>query len=356
MSDSSFSTVSGAEVTEDVWCDDYFVEYVRDSGMFQYMGKDENSIIQVKMELTQKAGDELTVTVFLRLVGAGVTGDNTLRGNEEAARNFGYKLAVDQVRNAVTIAKHEQSKSRHQLLKVYKTPLKLWSMEKLRDSIFSDMRSGHVNGRTAYASCSEAEKDTFVQANSDRVTFGELVSNYSSGDHDAALLTLDAVNDTFVPDTLALHKRRMKAAGAGSAHRIRPVKIMKREHWFVAFAPSLAFRDFETSSDMNNAHFYAANRGKGNPLFSGGDLTHRGVIVHEEESLDVVEDVGDGGTVDCAAIPVCGAQAHILAWKEKPHGIDDEWDYGNGKGVGIAEDRGSGRLMVVLWVASQPDA
>jgi N4-gp56 family major capsid protein len=364
MADSTFSTVAGAEVTEDVWTDDYLIEFVRDSGIFRYMGKDENAIIQVQMELAQKAGDDLTVTVFLRLVGAGVSGDNTLRSNEEAARNFGYKLTVNQLRNAVAVGKHESHKSRHDLLKVYKTPLKLWSIEALRDTVFSDLGSGSVDGKTPYASCSEAEKDAFIQANSDRVTFGALVSNYSSGDHDTALATLDATNDTFTPDNLALAKRRIKAAGQDTGHRIRPTKVMGGEEWQVAFVSSLAFRDFETSSDMENAHLYAANRGKDNPLFSGGDLTRRGVIVHEEESLDTIADVGDSGTVDVTQIPILGAQAHVIAWKEKPHGIEDDWDYGNGRGVGIAEDRGSGRLMVdnvmhgmgILWVASQPDS
>lgn len=365
MSDSAFSTVSGQEVTEDVWCDDYMVEFISESGVFKYMGKDENSIIQVKMELAQQAGDDLTVTVFLRLVGDGVENDNTLEENEEAARNYGYKLTVSQLRNAVRVGKHEQSKSRHDLLKIYKTPLKMWSMEKLRDKVFTVMLSGNVDGTTAYASCTEAEKDAFIAANSDRVTFGELVSNYSSGDHSTALGTLDATNDTFEPATLSLHKRRMKTTGVkNSNQQIRPVQIKGGEKWFVAFAGSLAFRDFENHSTMTNAHQYAAERGKGNPLFAGGDLLWQGCIVHEEESIEAIEDVGDGGTVDVTPIPVCGAQSLVLAWKEKPHPIENVRDYGNKKGVGMAESRGQGRIMTnsvmhgmgILWCASQPDA
>ena len=368
MADSEFSTVSGAEVTEDVWTEDFLIEYVQDSGIFRYMGPDENMPIQVKFDLEDQAGDDLTITVFLRLLGDGVENDDTLEGNEEAARNFGYKLTVNQLRNAITRGKHEQSKSSFDLLKVYKTPLKLWAMEKLRDKIFTVLRSPSRDGETTYASVSEAEKDLFLAANADRVTFGALVSNFSSGDHSTALSTLDATNDIFIPDNLALQKRRMKTAGVtggtSAGQQIRPVKVMKGEAWFVAFASSLAFRDFETSTDMENWLRDAAVRGKDNPLFTGGDLISRGVIIHEEESLDTIADVGDSGTVDVTAIPVVGAQAACIAWKEKPHKIENDRDYGNKRGVGIAESKGAGRIMVdggrmhgmgILWAASQPD-
>lgn len=367
MATSTFDTTSGQEVTEDVWCDDYLVEYVQESGLFQFMGEDESAPFCIKGDLESKAGDDLIVTIFLRLTGGGVYGDNEMRGNEEQARNFGYKVTTDQIRNAIEVLKHEKTKSRFDLLKIYKSPLKAWSMENYRDQCISDILSGNLDGKTAYASCSEAQKDAFIQANSDRVTFGELVSNYSSGDHDTALATLDATNDTLVPDTVSLQKRRMKRCGYGNTNqRIKPWRT-KGGGQFVALAGTLAFRDFENS--METTHQNAGVRGNANPLFEGSDdLKTRGVRVHEEESMPVYADVGDGGTVDVTPVPFLGACAHVTAWKERPHGIMEKWDYDNGAGVGIAEDRASGRVMVgsgstrqmygmgLLWVASQPDS
>ncbi len=76
-------TTARTGLTPQIWDDQFFMEYVRDNRFKRYMGTDENSIIQLKEDLTKKRGDRVTFAAVNKLTGAGVTGNTTLEGNEE---------------------------------------------------------------------------------------------------------------------------------------------------------------------------------------------------------------------------------------------------------------------------------
>jgi len=328
------TTVAAANQV-DQWAKKFFVEYVRDNRFKRFMGMDQNSIIQTVMDLTAKAGDDVTVSILQRLQNAGVTGDDTLEGNEEQFINRGYKVTVDQLRNAVVHGKMEAKKTQLDLLKGAKFALKDWAMEKLRDAIIEKLGSPNVDGVEAYSSASEAEKDAHLAANADRYLFGNAVSNNASNDHSAALAEVDSTNDTLDTGIVSLAQRRIKTADP----HIRPVKVAEDEEFYVMFVGSLGMRDLENDTAMLQANREARNRGVSNPLFRGGDLLWRNVLIREIPEISVISGVGNSG-IDVEPYYLCGAQAIIVAWGEKTHPIDDTFDYGNKRGVGIAEIRG----------------
>lgn len=334
------STVAAANKV-DQWCDKYFKEYVRDSRFKRYMGADMNKPVQMIEDLTKKRGDDVTISLVTRLSGNGITGDNTLDGNEEALGNYGHKLTVDQLRNAVTIGNMEQQKSKIDFLEAARPMLKLWSMEKLRDEIIAALYSANVDGSTAYGSCSEAQKDAWLAANSDRVLFGAVVSNNASNDHSAALANCDTTADILSPTIVSLSKRRALQADP----HIRPIRVGEDEEWFVMFVSSLAFRDLKNNSTMVAANREGWTRGKSNPLFSDGDLIWDGVIIREVPEITAISSVG-ASSADVTPCFLCGAQAVGVAWAERPKAIfKTETDYGNLKGVGISEIRAVDKLM-----------
>lgn len=322
----------------DQWSKKFHVEYVRANKFNPAMGKDENSAIQLYEDLTQEEGDDLTITLVLELSGEGQTGDNQLEGNEEALINYGCKLTVDQVRNAVRIGKHEKRKSMIDMLNAAKVPLKNWAASKLRDDIITVLYSPNVDGVTAYASCTETHKDTWVAANDDRVLFGAAVSNYSTGDHSASLLNVDSTSDTLSKAIVELAKRRAKLADP----KIRPIRIEKQgggmEEFFIMYCNSLCFRDLRNDSNVISDHQNALERGRSNPLFSGGDIWIDGVICKEIEEIGVISGVG-ASSIDVAANFLVGAQAVGIAWAEYTHPIEQDSDYGNRMGRGVAETR-----------------
>jgi N4-gp56 family major capsid protein len=320
------------------WEDKFFAEYVRDSLFAPYMGTDENSIIQVSEKLGEGAGKTVTVSLVSRLTGTGVTGDNTLMDNEEALSNYGHALTIEQLRNGVRVGKMEQKHTVIDLLDAAKTMLKMWIMDDLRTDILNAMGSPCLDGKTAYASATEAQKDAWVTANNGRILFGNAVSNYSAADHSASLLNIDSTNDVLDFDIVQLAKRRAKKAD----RHIRPVKTKGGREWFVMFCESFGFRDLKT--DTETIHQYAGDRGSDNPLFTDPDLMLDGVICREVPEIAVLSNVGNGGTTDVGQHFMCGAQAVGLAWGQRSKFATETFDYGNQKGVAVSEVRGVEKL------------
>lgn len=329
-------------LTPQLWDKKFFAEYVRANRFARYMGDTETSMFQVKRDLTVKEGDSVTFAAVRRLVGAGVTGNTVLEGNEEILDLRSMKLAVSVIRHAVAISKWDKQKSVIDLRNAAKTALKTWEMEKMRNDIIIALSS--ING-TPYASANATARNLWLASNADRVQFGASVSNNASNVHATSLTNLDNTADKMTGATLSLAKRRAQTA---SPH-IRPIQMDENndEEWYVVFMPSLVFRDFR-----NDPAVYAANKDarprengwRDNPLFSGGDLVWDGMIVREIPELPVLTGAGAAG-IDVAASFLCGAQAIGLAWAEELVTTTNVRDYGFFTGVGVEEMRGIGKLQ-----------
>lgn len=344
MADTSFD--SSLQVQQ--WQQSFYTEYVRGSRFGRYTGSDNNKVIQLVMDLSRKRGDTITVQLVTRLTGAGITGDNTLKGNEESLGNYGDAIVVDQLRNAVRRGEMEQQKGNIDILNAARVQLKKWAMEQLRDDIIARMLSPNLDGLTTYASSSETDKDTWLDSNTDRVVFGAALGNLDSAgglgpsgsDHSDSLAAVDSAADVLSPTVVSLAKR---AARDADPH-IQPITVAEDEEWYIMFVNKWAFRDFKTSTDYENAARDAAARGKNNPLFRDGDLMWDGVILREIPEIGVITGVGAAG-IDVAPNFLCGAQAVGIAWAMTTQAVMDTDDYGNLKGVGIREIRGVQKLF-----------
>lgn len=306
------------------------------------MGEDENSIIQVKTQLTDNAGLIINVPLVTRLTSTGVTGDNTLEGNEEAMLNYNHALNIAQIRNAISFGVQEQQSTAIDLMKAGRQMLKLWIMDDLRDAILTAMGSAKTDGTTAYGSCTEAERDAWLAANyvsatNTRILFGAVASNSSTEDHSTSLGNVDSTTDKFLFATVQLMKRLLKKADP----HIRPVKVNKGREYYVAFVESYSFRDLKTDmvEELRDAH----TRGSDNPLFQDPDLEADGVLVREVPEIAVISGVGNGG-IDVAPNYFCGAQAVGCAWSQRSKFVTQMDDYENLQGVAVSEIRGVEKL------------
>src|SRR5436190_24381253 len=103
----TLTTVTSASKAQ-VWDSNFFTSYVRANRFKRYMGTDENSIIQLKEDLTKKAGDKINIPLIAQLTGAGVTGNTLLEGSEEALGNYNHQLTVATLRTAVAVTDNDQ--------------------------------------------------------------------------------------------------------------------------------------------------------------------------------------------------------------------------------------------------------
>lgn len=329
-------------LTPQIWDGSFFAEYVRKNRFARYMGKTETSMIQLKDDLTTKNGDSVTFATIRRLVGAGVTGNTVLEGNEEILDQRSMKLTVAPIRHAVAISDWDEQKSSIDLRNAAKPALTNWSMEKMRSDIITALSS--INGQP-YVMASAANRNLWLASNNDRVLFGNAVANGSSGVHATALATINSPDDRMTGAVLSLAKRRAQTANP----HLRPIQMddTTDEEWFVCFMPSLVFRDFRNDPAVLEANKDARPREKGwmdNPLFSGGDLVWDGVFVREIPELPILAGVGTAGT-DVGASFLCGSQAVGIAWAQRTKTVTNVRDYGFFNGVGLSEIRGIGKLQ-----------
>ena len=325
------NTTAQTGLTPQQWDDKFFAAYIRDSRFKRYMGTDENSIIQLKEDLTKKKGDKVTFALVNELTGSGVTGNQTLEGNEEGLDSRSHPLTVAPLRHAVAISDWDEQKSAIDLRDAGKMMLKMWAMSKMRDGIISAL--GSING-VAYASATSTQRNAWVVDNVDRVLFGKLNSNYSAT-HATALANIDNTDDKLTPEAVSLMKRIAQTCSP----KIRPIRLNEDEEWYVLFANALAFRDFALNSTVTQANRDARNRGLDNPLFTGGALVWDGVIVREIPEIGILTGVG-AGSIDVGPTYLCGAQAVGVGWAQRTKSTTNVRDYGFLHGVGVSEIRG----------------
>ena len=344
-----------AGLTPQIWDDKFFTSYVRANQFARYMGTTENALIQVKEDLTKKNGDSVTFALVNDLAGAGVTGSAALDGAEEALNSRSYKLTVNMLRNGVRVHEWDAQKSAIDLRNAARPQLKAWAMKKLRTDIINALMSingvpyatGNGDGTTG---SSTAQKDAWLVDNNaaGHVLIGAGVGNYS-GTYATDLAKLDTSADKFTYTNLSLARRVLKQASVP----IRPIMLEDGTEWYVAFAPSNAFRDLKAS--LATIHSNSEVRGKSNPLYNDGDLIWDGIIVREIPEMTVEADVGDSAAVDVGHVKICGAQALGIAWAQRTTSRTETFDYGAQQGVAISEIRGVGKLIFGKGSGDQTD-
>jgi hypothetical protein len=360
-------TVSSAiaGLTPQIWDDKFFTSYVRANQFSKYMGTSENSIIQVKEDLTKKNGDKVTFALVNDLTGNGVTGSTALEGAEEALGSRSATVSVALARNGVVVHEWDEQKSVIDLRNAARPQLKSWLLKKDRTDILTAL--GSING-VAYGSATEAQKDAWLDDNYDRILFGKLAGNTDSAggtvayDYSDSLAAIDNTDDKLTYSVVSLAKRMCRAASPS----IRPIEVDGKGEWYILFAQRYAFRDLKAS--LATIYQNAEVRGKDNPLFGDGDLMYDGVIIKEIPELGVVSN----GTINCAQNYLCGAQALGYAWAQRPTTRTETRDYGALNGVAIQQIRGVSKLqfgkgssdtsdlvdhgVFTLWTAGVADA
>jgi N4-gp56 family major capsid protein len=331
-------TAAATGLTPQQWDDQFFVEYIRNNPFKPYMGTDETSIIQVKRDLSKKKGDSLTYALVNRFTGAANDGTSKLEGNEEQGKSRSHKLTVALRRNAFSTTEMEEQKSAIALRDAFKGQMKNWAVEQDIARVVDQLYS--ITG-VAYASASEAQKDTWLANNADRVLFGASKSNNSSNDHSASLLNIDSTADKLTASAVSL----MKRIALSASPKVTPVMDEgNNRRRFIMFAHPLCFRDLKADPVITQAQREVNLAEENSRLFQGGDLLYDGVIIHEVDDMTTLTGVGAGG-IDVGGVFLCGAQALglgiALPWQTREKKEDD---YGNEQGVGIVTIDGLNKL------------
>ena len=313
------------------WEDKFFTEYLHFlDGFKPIMGTDENSVIQVKEDLTKKAGDSITIALVNKLTNSATTGTTVLEGNEEDMTSRSMRIYVDKRRNAVRVAEMNEQKSAISLRDAGKAVLMDWASGDTRDLIITAM--GSLNG-TAFLSRTAAIADAWLVDNVDRTVFGAYSAQGSAGGTDlsADLSQLDTTADLF--NATALDK--MILAAKTCTPKIRPMRDPGNgKRYYIAYANPHAFKNLRDSLDTE-VLATTVKESEASKLFEGGDIMWNGVIVKEVDDLPIYANLGSGGTTEVTPVYLLGAQALAIAWARRWKTVTKKFDYDDKYGVAM---------------------
>jgi hypothetical protein len=334
---------SDLQVTK--YLSEFFREYIRNSRFSRYTGTGNNNVITIKEDRKR-----IEVPLVTRLKGNGVTGSSTLRGNGEAIGNYGLLLTPTYYRHAVEFDKEEMEKPNIDLMKAAKPLLMDWAKELQRDHIIEGM--GAIYNGTTYANYGDATAgalDTWNTNNNDRILYGAVKSNNTSGDHTTSLGTLDGAADQLDTGIISLAKRMAQQADP----HIRPLRTSEDEEAFIMFCDPYAFRDLKSDTAIQQAQREGLQRGaKFQPLMTGGDLLWDNVIIREiPEIADFIDganapwgaqaagdDLSTAGDTNTrvGVCFLCGQQALSYGLGQRPNTVVDRtYDYNFQPGVAV---------------------
>ena len=322
------NSVAATGLTAKQWDDKFFTEYFQESVFAPEFGTSENSIIQVKQDLSKRRGDTLHFALVNALSGAGKTGSDTLVGSEEAMVSRSFPLTITQRRNAVVISDWDEQKSSIDLRDAAKSVLKDWAHESTRDQVIAAL--GSING-VAYGTATETQKDAWLVDNVDRCLFGAAKSNDTGpGDHSAGLVAIDNTNDKLTPAAISLMKRMAMSA----TPKVRPIRSTSSgEYFYKLYVGPDLFRDLQNNSTMTAAQREVSLKMANERIFRGGDLYWDGVVIKMVMDIASVTNA----TILCGPAYLCGAQAVGYGIASRWNTVTDDTDYRDKKGVAVRE-------------------
>jgi len=323
-------TVIPSALVQKAWAKDTWTAAIKESFFSKFMGKTSESIIHVKDDLKKEAGDTITLSLRMPLLGAGVEGDDVLEGNEEAMQFYDLSVTINQIRHAVRLkGKMEEKKTAKNLRAEAKAGLKDWYAEKFDALFFSKLTATPTSYRTVYGGDATAE---------------------------AEIVDADKMTCAVISKAKRAASKRITYVVNGVTHvvpKIRPVKVNGKSV-YVMLVTLEQLRDLRTDSVWIAAQEYANVRGEENPIFSGAEGMYDGVVLYAHENVSVTATGDTGANVGHALL--LGAQAGCLAVGSDPEWNEETFDYGNKVGFevgaifGIAKSKFDGQDFACVHV------
>jgi N4-gp56 family major capsid protein len=352
MALTNFGTLSGDQLQ--TWSRDFWRVARNQSFINQFAGTGSNAMVQRVTELTKnQKGTKANITLLADMTTDGITGDNTLEGNEEALRAYDITIELDQLRFANRIAGRMTDQ---------KTVVNF--REQSRDAL-------------AYAIADRCDQLAFLTMSGVAYTHknnGGLRTASSTAGHD--LVDLEFASDVSAPtgdrhrrisgtsiaagDTTAVtatdkigYKHIVELKAYAKDNYIRGIRGAGNQETFHMFVTPQQMAALKLDSDFLANVRNAGVRGTGNSLFSGSaSLMVDGVMIHEFRHVFNTSGATTGTSSNAGAAGYkwgadanvvggralfCGAQALAMADIGLPEMVEDTFDYGNQSGISVGK-------------------
>lgn len=307
------------------WAKMLQAEALKETYIFRFIGED--GLVYEKDEVNKGPGDRITCGLRMQLSGAGVQGDNTLEGQEEALTTYSDNILVNQIRHAVrTGGKMSEQRVPFSIREEARLGLKDWFADRIDTSAFNQLC-----GNTAQADTRYTGNNATVAPTATRRIFADAVSVEGS----LSATTTHALTLSLINKAVAMAKT--------STPLIRPFKVGGKDKYVMFIHPFDHFRLRENTAtgqylDIQKAAIQGGQIAD-NPLYTGAIAEYNNVVLHESTRVQNIVTTPASGTVSDFRRPVlCGAQSLLLATGMNSEGLSTSWteelfDYGNQLGV-----------------------
>lgn len=353
MALTNFGTLTGDQLQ--AWSRDFWKVARNQSFINQFAGAGSNAMVQRVTELTKnQKGTKANITLLADMTGDGITGDNTLEGNEEALRAFDISIGLDQLRFANRIAGRMadqktvvnfREQSRDALAYAMADRCDQLAFLTLSGVAYTQKNNGGLRATSASAGHElvDLEFASDVSApTSDRHRRWDATSGLVAGDTTAVAGT-DKIGYRTIVELKAYAKDNY----------IRGIRGAGNQETFHMFVTPQQMAALKLDSDFLANVRNAGVRGTSNSLFSGSaSLMVDGVMIHEFRHVFNTSGATTGTSANAGAAGYkwgadadvvggralfCGAQALALADIGLPEMVEDTFDYGNQSGISVGK-------------------
>lgn len=305
------------------WSKRLFREALKQTYFRRFMGTDTNSMLQVKQDTQKEAGDRIRVGLRMQLTGSGISGDNTLEGNEEALVTYYDDVVINQLRHAVRSAgKMSEQRVPFSVREEARVGLTDWWADRFDESVFNHLGgANYKNSDLRYTG-----NNSVSDASTTRIVHPE----HST---DASLSTTNTFRLEIIDYAVEVAKT--------ASPLIRPIRVNGGDY-FVAFLHPYQVTDLRTNTstgqwlDIQKSAMQGGMVTK-SPIFTGALGMYNGVVLHE--STRVPDGVSTSASIsDVRRAILCGAQSALIAFGQGYGDASMKWeeeffDYGNQLGV-----------------------
>jgi N4-gp56 family major capsid protein len=341
------------------WAPDLMKEALKKCYAMKFMGSDSNALIHVKSDLNKGAGDRLTFGIRQQLAGAGVSGDNTLEGNEEQLITYTQNLTINQLRHAVrSVGKMSEQRVPFSVRAEARDGLADWWADRWDTWFFNQ-----ITGNTAQADEKYFGFNTLVAPDSGHMVLGNIGPTVAS--NIVALTEASLSATTTARFHLGLIDRARERADL-AVNTFRPIMVdgEKRYVAFIDPRQRTSLRQSTASTQWSDIQLaaLAARDASDNPIYSGAIGIYNDTVIHVSTRIPRV--VGaTAGTTDVSRAVFCGAQAACLGFGQGYGKSSMDWneelfDYKNKLGVeagcigGIVKTRFNGSDFAAITMST----
>jgi N4-gp56 family major capsid protein len=309
-----------------LWSRKLFYEIFKETWASKFIGEDSNSLVQLKGETSKGPGDQITYGLRMLLTGAGVQGDNTQEGNEEALSVYNDALVINQLRHATRSGgKMSEQRVPFDVREENRAALKDWWTERVETWM-----ANQLAGNTA-------QTDTRYTGNNAAITVD--ASHHFAAGGGGGELSISGSGQYF---TLADIDRCVAKAKTMSP-KIRPIRIGGKDYYVMFVHPYSVYQlrnDTSAANSWVTLQRTAMQGGEvtGSPLFTGALGVYNNVILHEWSYLPTAVSASAADTSVIRRNVFCGAQAAVMGYGQESgpnqmSWVEELFDYGNQLGV-----------------------